>query len=306
LEIVMSIGGILFAALLARRNWKLGRGDRRGALAIAIFMFSMRMAAWVGDVHAVAQSSLLGLFANAAAKAMFNAALIWLLYLALEPALRSRWPHSIVTWNRLLAGRRRDAQVSAHVLIGAALGVTMLTGTAFVDVWNARSTALSTAGGLYLLNGTRTWMAGMLNRLGEGVSYGLILFFVIFCLRTILRNDWIAAIAGAVLFSILQPELSNSPNPGLAFSIYLVLYSILMFALLRFGLVVAVSAMFFLNALNAMSLGTDWTTWYTPAGLATAAVVLGIALLAFKWSLGNADLFGGEQAETPRSLVQQS
>jgi hypothetical protein len=35
----------------------------------------------------------------------------WLLYLALEPAVRAHWPHSIVTWNRILAGRWKDAQV---------------------------------------------------------------------------------------------------------------------------------------------------------------------------------------------------
>ncbi len=34
--------------------------------------------------------------------------MVWLLYLALEPAVRSRWPHAIVTWNRVLAGRWKD------------------------------------------------------------------------------------------------------------------------------------------------------------------------------------------------------
>src|ERR1022692_2423131 len=42
-------------------------------------------------------------FANCAAWLMWGAALA-LLYVALEPLVRARWPHSIVTWNRLLAG----------------------------------------------------------------------------------------------------------------------------------------------------------------------------------------------------------
>lgn len=50
------------------------------------------------------------------------AAALWFAYLALEPEVRARWPHSIVTWNRVLAGRWWDAQVGSHVLIGAAVG----------------------------------------------------------------------------------------------------------------------------------------------------------------------------------------
>jgi serine/threonine-protein kinase len=50
------------------------------------------------------------------------AAILFLVYLALEPAVRARWPHSIVTWNRVLAGRWRDPQVASDVLIGAAVG----------------------------------------------------------------------------------------------------------------------------------------------------------------------------------------
>ena len=49
------------------------------------------------------------------AKGCFWRAVLWLVYLALEPAVRARWPHSIMTWNRVLAGRWLDAQVGfAH------------------------------------------------------------------------------------------------------------------------------------------------------------------------------------------------
>ena len=49
--------------------------------------------------------------------------MIWLLYIALEPAVRARWPHAILTWSRVLAGRWQDAQVAAHVLYGALVGL---------------------------------------------------------------------------------------------------------------------------------------------------------------------------------------
>ena len=49
---------------------------------------------------------------------------------------------------------------------------------------------------------------------------------------------------------------------------------------------------FFLNTFNAVMLGTDWTTWFAPAGLATALLLLGIATFAFWQSLGGRELLG--------------
>lgn len=292
LDLSVTVAGFLFSALLARRNWKGGRGDRRGALVIAIFMFIVGLTSWLGYVHAVPTKDMLELFSNGAAKALLNATLVWLLYLALEPALRSRWPHSIVTWNRLLAGRWRDAQLAGHILIGAALGCILLESIQLVDAWGARADALDTLPGLYMLHNARAWTAGVLNRAGEGMRVGLLIFFVIFGLRTLLRRDWIAALVGALIFAALEGDLANAANPPLMYSIFVVLFLILMSALMRLGLVVAISAVFFFNTLNSVTLGTDFTTWYTPTGLVTAAVVVCGALWAFQRSLGDTELFG--------------
>jgi hypothetical protein len=45
-----------------------------------------------------------------------------------------------------------------------------------------------------------------------------------------------------------------------------------------------------------ITLGTDWTTWYTPAGLASFLLLLGIAIFAFWRSLGTRELFSPEAA----------
>ena len=101
----MFIVGVFFAALVARRNWKLGRTDRQGALRIAIAFFVLGLCAWLGLFHPVSSSDLLDLSQSKIDNLVGSGAFLWLLYLAIEPAIRSRFPHSIVTWNRLLAGR---------------------------------------------------------------------------------------------------------------------------------------------------------------------------------------------------------
>src|SRR5262249_4045098 len=46
-----------------------------------------------------------------------------LCYLALEPAVRRRWPWGQTAWNRLLAGRFRSPLVGRDVLAGLVFGV---------------------------------------------------------------------------------------------------------------------------------------------------------------------------------------
>jgi len=51
--LILSGLGVLAALLLARRNWRMGRTDRRGALRIAAAEFFLAMIVWLGTVHAV-------------------------------------------------------------------------------------------------------------------------------------------------------------------------------------------------------------------------------------------------------------
>src|SRR5207244_4348765 len=106
-------------------------------------------------------SGMTDLAGAAAARWLLAAATLWLVYLALEPEVRARYPHSIVTWNRVLAGRWLDAQVASHVLIGAAVGAGLWSAFKLVailmlgtkepnnwDIW------------LEPLTGARQWIGG--------------------------------------------------------------------------------------------------------------------------------------------------
>ena len=287
---------LIFSILFARRNWKLGRGDRRGAFVVGMLLLTLNLLNWAASVHAVPTKAMAGLAMQALSDSTYTGALFLILYLALEPALRARWPQSIITWNRALAGRWRDAQLASDILIGIAVGALMLTLVRVHDVSQASRFGLDTVAGLYVLNGTRFWITGMLGRLTEGITTGLVIFFAIFGLRTLLRKDWIAAIVGAVIFSLQQQDLVNALDWQVQFMIYLLIYSAIIFVMLRLGLVVTVAAVAGLNILNAMTLGTDWTTWYAPAGFATMALLTGISLWAFRLALGDRELLGDVKA----------
>jgi serine/threonine-protein kinase len=283
--------GLFFMVLFARRNWNLNRADRRGAFLVGVSMFGLSMASWVASVHVVESGAMRDLFGNALADSVANGAIFLVMYLAIEPALRLRWPHAIITWNRVLAGQWSDAQVGSHILIGLALGSALILFGMVRDVSTANSEGLDTFSGLYLINGTRFWIGGIIGRTQSAISTGIVVFCVLFSLRQLLRRDWLAAIIGGILFSLIQGDLVNSLNWQAELAVYIVILTILAFALLRFGLLATMVAVFALNTVNAISLGTDWSTWYAPTGFATIGLLLLLTLIAFRNTLGERELF---------------
>jgi uncharacterized membrane protein len=96
-----------------------------------------------------------------------------------------------------------------------------------------------------------------------------------------------AVIVASLIFSLLQADLANFTHWQVELVAYIVLFSVLTFVLLRLGLIATISAVFFLNALNGTTLGTDLSAWYAPTGFATIALMLAIVLYAFRQSLGD-------------------
>jgi predicted Ser/Thr protein kinase len=290
--------GTLVALLLARRNWATGRVDRRGALRLAGTQFVLIVLFWIGWPHLTPDNSLLELAIQGVRVALLQGAITWLLYLSLEPALRSRWPQSIVTWNRVLKGQWSDAQVWAHILIGAASGLLTIVVVSLREISALSTEGLGFSGSLGMLLGARQWAGLTVLRFSEALQSGLLIFFVIFGLRLLLRKDWIAALASASLMAALEGNLRTAPDAVMAFLVYVCAYSVMNWILLRLGLVVMISSIFFINSFGNLAFGTDLTTWYAPYGLATLALMLGIAVFAFWKSLGNRELFG-----TPEQAV---
>ena len=105
------------AVLLALRNLRLGRGDRRGAMRLSLFLLAAGAASnalETGDLQMLTRGPVL---------VFFVPAFVWLLYIALEPHLRRVWPETMIGWSRLLAGSVRDPLVGRDVLVGVLVAI---------------------------------------------------------------------------------------------------------------------------------------------------------------------------------------
>ena len=121
--------GLLFfvlvavGAVLARRNLQGGKSDQQGALRVAATVGILLMAAQLLEAHHTATGAEVFVVIGALSWALFVAAFTWLSYVALEPYVRRHWPHALVGWTRLLAGRWRDRRVGRDLLFGALVGL---------------------------------------------------------------------------------------------------------------------------------------------------------------------------------------
>ncbi|MBV8858098.1 MAG: serine/threonine protein kinase [Acidobacteria bacterium] len=292
---------VLFGAfLLARRNLRLGRGDRRGAFRLALFISLCAFARRILLAHHVPGFAETDLFLTGwLPDALAKGGISWLLYVALEPLVRRRWAGLLISWNRLLAGDWRDPLVGRDVLIGAAAG-TAITVTDFcyflAPGWLGLPPERPSLPAPEAFLGFRGLMGYGADALLGAVMPCLTLLFVALLLAGVLRKDWLVAVAGWLLVGLLI--YAGRP---LAFS-YLSLewlFALLEAALFvyvyaRHGALAAMSTLFSAIILRVAPLTTDLSLWYAANGLSILLAGLALALYGFHTSLAGQPLFGGD------------
>lgn len=113
---------LLGALWLAWRNFRQGRGDTRVSLRLAAAALICDSLAFIVQMHHVPILLEFAHQGDAIAYGLLAAAVVWVLYMALEPYVRRHWPQSLISWTRLLARDVRDPLVGGHILAGTALG----------------------------------------------------------------------------------------------------------------------------------------------------------------------------------------
>jgi len=293
---------ILFSVFLAARKIKAGRGDRRGAARLASAVFALGALAWAFWAHWVADIGMLEVFATNAAGWVSSAVLIWFLYIGLEPEVRARWPKSIVSWSRVLAGRWQDPLVGADVLWGALVGLAIVALFMGPNWWDVAHGGMSPSANAGVGANTRYWIAHILNRARDAAEFGLIVVFAIFCLRAVLRKDWLASIAAALLLAAQESGVWQG-HVIVNYAFYVVIFTALTFAILRLGLVSTMVAIFFANILletpgaQTLSKPYEWTV------VAYPLLALTIVAWAFWRTSGQHLLAVKTETTLPRSAI---
>ena len=289
--IVLQLIVILASIPFARYNLRLGRGDTRGAIRLGLFATSIGMLAWlIGGAH-VGNVKETDLFFMAVMRALFGGVSIAVTYISFEPFVRRRWPQTIISWSRLLAGGFRDPLVGRDVLVGAALGLVLSTiqGVGALSYGLLGFPIVRTQIRYSALAGGRSMVGESLYLIDDALYKTLGILFLIFLARTLLRSQWLTAgVITVALAGILAP---NEPSPLIGWPVNLIFFGVMVLILMRCGLLSLVVAMFISIFVGSFPLGTDFSVWYVDAIWFTIAVVLAPALLAFRVARADQPLF---------------
>jgi serine/threonine-protein kinase len=285
-------------AWLAWRNCRLGRANRSGALRLSIVMFVSFMLGWILLAHhtfSIADEIFEG-FVPMAGRAMVDAALVWVMYLALEPYVRRRWPSWIVSWNRLLDARFRDPLVGRDILIGMLAAVCMvivIQSAVAAPRWFGwtPSVPIATAESAVLTN-----PAGFVALLPTLAKSPLLSFFTLFILVFLLRRKSLGIAAWLLIwmgfYVAIVWSAPYAEHRLFIVSFFAVNLLIRLMILLRFGFL-AFATMGLYPMLATAPFTTDYSAWYFHSGVFYALVIGGLAVYAFVISLGGRPLLSG-------------
>ena len=248
------------AVWLARRNYLQQRSDPQGALRTGALIFGLEMLAWLLTAHFVPSLGTFELFILATSNSLFLAAVFYVVYLAIEPYVRRHWPHGIISWSRLLAGRIRDPLVGRDALFGVILGVTWTLIFEFMFLALKHIGATPDLGSPEFLLGARQVLGACTAHLTTSLVGALGFFFLMFVFRVILRKPWLAAIA----FVAFWTALKSYDNHHFVYIVpaYLAVYGIAAFVVLRFGFIALAVGIFTVDLLANLPLTTDLSSWY--------------------------------------------
>ena len=285
--LVLLIGG---GALLARHNLRAGRGDRRGAFRLAAVIAVLGLGEWLLSAHHVAdQNGELSLVRRGAGAVLLFASILWLFYLALEPYVRRSWPHTIISWTRLLSGGIRDPLVGRDALVGAVWGAALplvFYGFELLQGRLGHPTPAPPTKDLDALLGPTDVVASLLAYPHHAISLAVSALLILLLLKLLLRRERLAAAALVAVLTLVQAlgQSGASETPAwLNAAQAVVIMSSFTFLLLRFGLLSAVVGVTFVNSVFSFPFTTDFGSWAsgpTVAALLFAAAVVGFAFHA--------------------------
>jgi serine/threonine-protein kinase len=283
---IAAVGG----AVIARRNYRRGRGDLRGALRIGIVVFACRFlaAVFIAD-HVISFSDEWELLLRIFGISLTRAVTAVILYLAVEPYVRRQWPRMLIAWSRLVAGRKHDPLVGRDIMIGAiAAGATVVASRASVPVaaWLGNPNVIP-------LNTLARWEMrspiAFLSTLVSSLSIAILTVFAVLTLLVVFALIVRRYAAAMFLTLALLSMAFTTGNVPLAANV--VQLAVMLYVLHKFGALAYAAGESIRSMMFAAPFTLDLGAWYAPRAFVVLLVVGTLVAYGFHTSLAGKPLF---------------
>jgi len=273
---IVLIIGIISGAVLAWKNLRAGRGDRRGAMMLAIFIGSLSLICLSIGRHTVRDMLDLQIIATPLARALWLSVLTWLIYLGMEPVVRRRWPNLLISWTRLLSGRGRDPLVWRDILIGCAAGSVFGPFYALGLLIDLAPFKVADP-----IQPDLTWFTGipfafaiLLQTICGNLTIPLFVTLLLVGLDKVFRKPWITyPLTAAFLWLIIGGQKGDEVAIAAALASISCMLILYFFGQLAFS-VALMTATILIN----FPISLDLTTWYAPLTLIGSLPIIALAI----------------------------
>jgi Protein kinase domain len=284
--------------LVARRNLRLGRGDRRGAFRVSVFVLTAFLLSWLFSAHHVpVPEAEFQILLTALSQGVSTGFFFWLTYIAIEPIVRRRWPDLLFSWSRLLSGRFRDPLVGRDALAGILVGAGMAL---VLAVSNGLPNWLDLAG-MTPAPPSRAFLGSPGAALGRffgvfetGVERALGITTLLVLAMVLLRRKWLAIALAVILLVALT---LSGENYAVELPAGIAIAALTIFVAARYGILALAFAYFTSVMLADAPVTLDMSRWYAGRGLFLVGLVVALAVYAFRVALGGRPAFGSTVLE---------
>jgi len=257
-------------AVLVWLNVRKRRGDLRGAARFGLFIAATVLLYQLLGTNYTANRGWITLVA-VIGNALWAGAYSACGYLAFEPFVRRKWPHALISWTRLLAGRLGDPLVGQHLLIGLLFGAVV---TSVVGLLEQQVFGFSIPYWHSVADSPIRLAQSVLGALPQTAIDTAAMVCLLFAAVTVCRIGWVGACLTAVILTPLL--IINAPHLTWTLPVSLLLYTAAMLFALRFG-VLALGAAVFVKQLAATApLTLDRSAFYFGPSLAVLALIIGL------------------------------
>jgi len=180
--------------------------------------------------------------------------------------------------------------VGRDVLIGATVGSGVLLIGSLVDFWRRHLAGWTPSlDNSDVLAGARGMLATCLAVGAHAIRETLFFFFLIFLLRVLLRNQWVAAAAFGLIFAALN--LTSASHPFLSAATAFLVVGAFAFVVLRWGILALAITLLVANLMGSAPITSQTSAWYFSSAICMLAVPVALTVWAFRTAIGGRRLW---------------
>jgi serine/threonine-protein kinase len=291
--LALSIG----TCVLARHNYRSGRGDYRGATRLAAAWIAITFAAWMLGARFWVEplTEFSHFLSDFATDALLWAAILWLLYMALEPYVRRYSADILMSWSRLLSGRFRDPRVGRDILIGIVAGLAVAcvgSAVALIPPMLGYPPPVPQNMTTEFLISTRRALSALLLLLPNALLNGMLITLAFALIRMAVKRTWIATLLTIVLGVFVIGGQSSAQQLWMSVIYAIVVSGIYIGVLVNFGMFPLTLGYLINRVVVTSGLTTDLNKLYAPTAIWIMALVAGLAAFGYYASRAGEPLFG--------------